>query len=269
MGIALNRTDVLGSALPANGLGQALSGNSIAQEIPPREVLRCQHCQLVQFRTLSDMCRRCARPLPSWIPFGVNAEEDEGQPGPVKSDAGDNDMPTDRAGRNRRISIGAKIKELREERQLTQVEMSSLLDIPRSYLSRIENRRLLPGPLMVAKFAAALEMNISELLPPERRKDGSRLFPSDAGLAALYTQIAKLPVQQVGKVLAIVRQMVPGMPNPRPNPPQEAAGPAEMRPRPEAAPARPQTAAKPASASVPPGTRRLAIVRPTGSPATR
>ncbi|MBI2820352.1 MAG: helix-turn-helix transcriptional regulator [Acidobacteria bacterium] len=239
--------------------------NSIAEEIPPREVVRCQQCQLVQFRTLSDMCRRCAKPLPSWIPFGVPPEEDESQETLVECDASDSEMPTDRAGRNRRVSIGAKIKELREDRQLTQIKMSSLLGIPRSYLSRIENNRLLPGPLMVAKFAAALKMDISELLPPERRKDGSRLFPSDPGLAALYTQIAKLPVQELGKVLDMVRQLVNGSPNLR----REAAGPVELPRRPEAIATQLQPAMKPASASVQPGTRRLAIVAAKGSPATR
>ena len=265
MGIALNRTDVLGRALPAMGMEPRLPVNSIAEEIPPREVLRCQHCQLVQFRTMSDMCRRCAKTLPSWIPFGVTPEEDESQQNLAECDASDGELPIDRAGRNRRVSIGAKIKELREDRQLTQIEMASLLGIPRSYLSRIENRRLLPGPMMVARFAAALELEISELLPPERRKDGSRLFPSDLGLAALYTQIANLPVGNMEKVLAVARQMVQARANLR----REAAGPAEMPRRPEAVAAQIQPAMKQASASVQPGTRRLAIVAAKGSPATR
>jgi transcriptional regulator with XRE-family HTH domain len=226
-------------------------------------VLRCQQCQLVQFRTMSDMCRRCGKPLPSWIPFGVSADDDEGPNGTLEY-AEDSELPADRAGRNRRISVGVKIKELREERRLTQAEMSSLLGIPRSYLSRIENRRLLPGPLMVAKFALALGMDISELLPHERRKDGSRLFPSDPGLAALYTQIAKLPVQELGKVLAIVRRMVPGIPSLRP----KEAGPAETQRQPEA-PTAPRQGTTQGPASAQPETKRLAIVAAKSSHATR
>jgi transcriptional regulator with XRE-family HTH domain len=265
MGIAVDRTEILGRTLPASGMRAGMGAHPTGQEIPPREVLRCQHCQLVQFRTQSDMCRRCARPLPSWIPFGISADEEEGLPGLLENDGGENEPPTDRAGRNRRVSIGTKLKEIREQRQLTQVEMSALLDIPRSYLSRIENRRLLPGPLMVAKFAARLEMDISELLPPERRRDGSRLFPTDAGLAALYTQIARLPVAQLGKILEIVRRMVPILPNLH----REAEAPRVGPPQPAAAPARTPSAKTPASASLPPATRRLAIVRPKGSTATR
>jgi DNA-binding XRE family transcriptional regulator len=198
MGSVLEQTEELGRTLPTQGVEPTLAANSAVREAPPREVLRCQQCQLVQFRTMSDMCRRCGKPLPCWIPFGVSVDDEESRAGVSEYEAEDGDMPVDRAGRNRRISVGAKIKQLREERRMTQAEMSSLLGIPRSYLSRIENRRLLPGPLMVAKFAGALGMDISELLPHERRKDGSRLFPSDPGLAALYTQIAKLPVQELG-----------------------------------------------------------------------
>ena len=32
--------------------------------IKPREVVRCRHCQLVQFRTASDLCGRCGNLLP-------------------------------------------------------------------------------------------------------------------------------------------------------------------------------------------------------------
>ena len=57
---------------------------------------------------------------------------------------------------------------MREQRCLTQMSMATLLRIPRSYLSRIENNRLLPGPLMVADFAAALDIEISTLLPDSK-----------------------------------------------------------------------------------------------------
>lgn len=264
MGIAINRNDVLGRVLPVSGVDAPLPGGSITQEISPREVLRCQHCQLVQFRTQSDMCRRCHKPLPSWIPFGLSVEEDESQQAVVECETANGEMTMDRAGRNRRISIGAKIKEIREKRQLTQVEMASLLEIPRSYLSRIENRRLLPGPAMVAKFAESLEMDIAELLPPERRRDGSRLFPSDPGLAALYTQIAKLPTESIGKVLEAARRMVQERASFR----RETVGPVRMQ-RPQAIAARPQLAMTPATAPVTPETRRLAIVAAKGASARR
>lgn len=222
--------------VPSSAVSQSpLAGPLGAVPDAPREVVRCQECQLVQFRTMSDLCRRCAKPLPTWVPFGANCVAEETPQSLEAGDLAETDPPTDRAGRNRRVPLGTKIKEIREERGLTQVEMAALLGIPRSYLSRIENRRLLPGPMMVAKFAEALQMDIAELLPPERRKDGARLFPSDPGLAALYTQIAMLPAQELAKILAIVRRMVPGGINPR----RTMGVPAGPSQRPAVLPARP------------------------------
>ena len=264
MGIALNRPDLLEGTLPLMDMGSRPSANVITEEIPPREVVRCQQCRLVQYRTATDHCRRCAKPLPSLIPFGAKDTGNEAPEGTVECDSGNGEMPTDRAGRNRCVSIGAKMKELREERQCTQIEMSSLLGIPRSYLSRIENSRLLPGPMMVAKFATALEVEISELLPLERRKDGSRLFPNDTALAALYTRIARLPVQELEKILPKVRGMVQCNANLRP----VVVGPVRLLQQPEAVPAS-APAAKPAPATLQPGTRRLAIVAAKGSSARR
>ena len=264
MGIALNRPDLLEGTLPLMDIGSRPSANVLTEEIPPREVVRCQQCRLVQYRTATDHCRRCAKPLPSLIPFGAKDTGNEAPESTVECDGGDGELPTDRAGRNRRVSIGAKMKELREERQFTQIEMSSLLGIPRSYLSRIENSRLLPGPMMVAKFATALEVEISELLPLERRKDGIRLFPNDPALAALYTRIARLPVTELEKVLAMVRGMVQCNANLRPI----AVGPVRLLQQPEAVPAS-APAAQPARATLQPGTRRLAIVAAKGSSARR
>ena len=260
----------MGSASNQPGLfdGQNLTAAStlvptpVQTEPAPREVVRCLECRLVQFRTASDHCRRCSKPLPSLIPF-VDPAQAEADLAAPDFNASENDQPMDRAGRNRRVSIGAKMKDLREERHLTQVEMSEILGIPRSYLSRIENSRLLPGPMMVAKFAEALELDIAELLPLERRRDGMRLFPNEPALASLYTQIAKLPLVEMEKVLAIVRQMAAVNASP-----QRAGVVQPVLPRP-AAPAKPQPGLKKPPASLRPQTTGLAIVPVPAKPARR
>jgi len=258
MGIAINQPELFGGDQHASPASEVIPAGRTQTEPSPREVVRCQQCSLVQFRTLSDLCRRCTKPLPSWIQFSAAADAEQNRTSTLEldSDIVDSEMPADRAGRNRQVSIGGRMQELREERLLTQIEMASLLGIPRSYLSRIENSRLLPGPMMVAKFASALKLDISELLPLERRKDGGRLFPSDPAMAALYTQIAKLPVPELEKVLEIVRRMVPGSVNPQ----READGPAELPQRPAALSALTQPELKRPPASVRQGTNPLATV---------
>jgi transcriptional regulator with XRE-family HTH domain len=232
--------------------------------------VRCQQCQLIQFRTQSDLCRRCTKPLPVLLQF---VEPDEMESGPEcsgEADAAAIDLSLDRASRNRQVSIGGKMKAIREERMLTQVEMAAVLEIPRSYLSRIENSRLLPGPLMVAKFAASLGIGISELLGSERRKDGGRLFPADPLAATLYSQFARLHLEQMEMVLGHARSMVKGSFNPLPaadRPPESQQQPAgqasQMAMR--KGPGRIE-----ASSELPPaGTRRLAIVSAKSTTASR
>jgi transcriptional regulator with XRE-family HTH domain len=165
-------------------------------------VVRCQECLLVQFRTQSDRCRRCAKALPTFLPF-QEAPPVEQIDTASSEDYGDAATPMDRATRNRRITVGAKIKMIREQRNLTQVEMSELLGIPRSYLSRIENSRLLPGPLMVASFATALEIDIAELLGVNQGRRAE-----DAAERALLNGFAALPIQKMEDVLRAARQMV-------------------------------------------------------------
>ena len=241
-----------------------------------REVIRCQQCQLVQFRTQSDLCRRCAKPLPSLLKF---VEPEEVAPESAEAaGAMPIDLSLDRASRNRQVSIGGKMKELREDRLLTQVEMAALLEIPRSYLSRIENNRLLPGPLMVAKFAASLGIGIGDLLGHERRRDGGRLFPNDPLAATVYSQFARLQLREMEIVLGEVRRMVSGSFNPLPamdRPPQSQQQPEAASPR--KAPARltqsqPMTQSMmqpPAPESRPQDTPRLAIVQVSRRPAKR
>jgi transcriptional regulator with XRE-family HTH domain len=278
MGIAINRPNLLEAALPAAkciaGDGTAaLPATPLTDPIPPREVVRCQQCQLIQFRTQSDLCRRCTKPLPSLLQF-VEPDETESAPDcSGEADASGIDLSLDRASRNRQVSIGGKMKAIREERILTQVEMSAVLGIPRSYLSRIENSRLLPGPLMVARFASSLGVGIADLVGGERRKDGGRLFPADPLAATLYSQFARLQPRQMETVLGEARRMVTGSFNPLP----AADRPPESQPLPAAqsmrkGPARltqSLTHSMPNSELPPAGTTRLAIVPAKATSATR
>src|SRR5262245_10576283 len=113
MGFAMNRPGMWDAATSggANLSSPTIAGPSTAEQVPVREVVRCQECQLVQFRTQSDLCRRCAKPLPSLLRFvaeeaqnAVAGAEAAGESLPFE------EMPTDRAGRNRRITVGSRLK---------------------------------------------------------------------------------------------------------------------------------------------------------------
>lgn len=171
-----------------------------------REVVRCGECSLVQFRTVSDKCRRCFRPLPSLKPV---MEE----PVPVADlSAGpyedtDDGQPIARAERNRRVGMGSRLRACRIKMGLTQIEMADKLNIPRTYLSRIENDRLLPGPLMIAKFASDLGINVSDVLPSlNAQLDGDRRWDGiSRRIINIFEDMEQAHQQQV---LETIRGMV-------------------------------------------------------------
>lgn len=61
------------------------------------------------------------------------------------------------------MSIGTRIIQLRNEKRLSQQELSDRTGLAPSYLSRIENRHIEPRPLTLRKIALALGVPISEI----------------------------------------------------------------------------------------------------------
>ncbi len=61
------------------------------------------------------------------------------------------------------MSIGTRIIQIRNQKNMTQRELSERCGIAGSYLSRIENRRLEAGPRTLRKIAGALGVPLSEL----------------------------------------------------------------------------------------------------------
>ena len=108
----------------------------------------------------------------------------------------------------RELTIGRKLRELRDQRNLTQQDMAAKAGVPRTYISRIENARLLPGPVMLRRIAEALQLEILDLLPHGAIDNGSPSPVEDAYWAAVAASFAQLQPEQMGMVLDHVRAMV-------------------------------------------------------------
>jgi transcriptional regulator with XRE-family HTH domain len=61
------------------------------------------------------------------------------------------------------MSIGTRIIQLRNQKGLTQQQVSDLTGLAASYISRIENRHLEPRPHTLRKIALALDAPMSEI----------------------------------------------------------------------------------------------------------
>lgn len=70
------------------------------------------------------------------------------------------------------MSIGTRIIQLRNEKGMTQQELSDRTGLAASYVSRIENRRLEPRPQTLRKIASALGVTVSEIFQERASASG-------------------------------------------------------------------------------------------------
>lgn len=170
---------------------------------------------LVQFRTVSDNCRRCAYPLPP-VPR-LDAAPKNGrltllpQNGSGAGYSSDRHAEMDpmqpRGKTTRELTIGRKLRELREQRHLTQQDMACRAGVPRTYISRIENARLLPGPLMLGRIATALDVAILELLPPNRKANGQPDAADGPYWEELLQNFSLLSPEEMSRALFFARSL--------------------------------------------------------------
>lgn len=61
------------------------------------------------------------------------------------------------------LNFGLRLKELREERGLTQLSLSFSCQVSPHYLSDVENGRRNPSLIILRRIAAAFELSLAEL----------------------------------------------------------------------------------------------------------
>src|SRR5580698_952638 len=102
---------------------QAMGPSAMAS--PDREVLRCDHCKLVQFRTSSDTCRRCKKSLLPELPTVQPAISLVPEAAPKSVEGG--------------LQVASAVRDLRHVRNLSQRQLATRMGVPRTYISKIEN----------------------------------------------------------------------------------------------------------------------------------
>ena len=161
-----------------------------------REVLRCEHCKLVQFRTANDVCRKCKKSLlpelPKVQPIAIVAEPD--------------------APHAEGIQVAAAVRDLRHVRNLSQRQLATRMNVPRTYISKIENGKAMPTLSSLDRLARALQVDISALLrdAPTRHKDETAVLMTDPFLAEIAKYTAHLTMTQKSIFLNHVREIAQG-----------------------------------------------------------
>src|SRR5689334_11373333 len=162
--------------------------------VDSREVLRCDHCHLVQFRTNNNLCRRCK--------LCLDTIEEVVAPEPT---------PAEAPAANGQLQIALAIRTLRQRSGLSQRQLAQRMQVPRTYVSKIENDKATPTLSSLARLANALQITVPQLLECSTN-DGARTkqieeIMGDEFLAELVPFVTKLDAMQRSSFLAQVRDL--------------------------------------------------------------
>ncbi len=162
-----------------------------------REVLRCDHCKLVQFRTISPSCRRCKKsleveqPKPAPAPLALVPNPGESEQGP---------------------QVATAVRDLRHVRNLSQRQLAARMGVPRTYISKIENGKAMPTLSSLDRLARALEVDMSALLrdATSRHSNETAVLMADPFLAEIAAYTSQLDPLQRSIFLNHVRELAAG-----------------------------------------------------------
>ena len=187
------------------GSNSVVTGESVA-----REVLRCKQCHLVQYRTISDLCRRCGHGLPRpQAELDAAAEQAAAQAqASLRGAAAGAEIDSAIGGTGlQELSLGGRLRAIRESRGLTQAQLAMKARVPRTYVSRIEHAHLLPGLGVAQRLADALGVGLLDLVPNQGGGGGSR-GNQDGYWNSLVRYYRGLGEEQRFAVLSRVRAML-------------------------------------------------------------
>ena len=167
-----------------------------------REVIRCQVCGLVQYRTRTGNCRRCLRLLPPKVTFVIPTPSPQDLPGD------DRQLFENWPNRETVENIGQRIRQLRESRNMTQSQLQARSRVSRSYLSRIESGQMTPSLGTLEKIAEALGVGLNRFFVPETNGETVLEDPFIQGLRPFLRQLDWTQWQGILKRLQAISEHV-------------------------------------------------------------
>ena len=163
-----------------------------------REVIRCPHCRLNQFRTESGNCRRCHANL---------------DPGPLLAEpavipVASDQAPPARHGEEEARRFAEALRTSRQVRKLTQAQMAIRIGCPRTYINKIEMGKCLPTLKSIDRIATALGMEAAALVNAAlAHASSTSVVMADEFLRELAGLLPQLSFEQRAVVLNTVRDM--------------------------------------------------------------
>jgi transcriptional regulator with XRE-family HTH domain len=162
--------------------------------VDSREVVRCDHCHLVQFRTNNHLCRKCKASL------------DEEEPEPILMAP---PPPDPASGSHAHLQIAASIRMFRQKSGLSQRQLALRMQVPRTYVSKIENEKAVPTLSSLERLATALEVTMPDLLKGSARtlEDEIADLMHDDFVAQIMPFLGQLDAMKRSTLLAHMRDL--------------------------------------------------------------
>ena len=149
-----------------------------------REVVRCEHCRMVQYRTSNSLCRKCRHPLDIEEPAPLAPQLVTSQPVAASAEAG--------------LHVAGQVRDIRRSRHLSQRQLAGRMQVPRTYISKIENGKAIPTLGSLERLANALEVDICQLVRDSRsrREEEVSAILADPFLAEIAGLLPELDALQ-------------------------------------------------------------------------
>lgn len=166
--------------------------------VDSREVVRCDHCSLVQFRTSNSLCRRCH----------LSLDEDEAEIAAMTPQPETMPICAHSTGRGH-LKLAHSIRSLRLRNGLSQRQLALRMAVPRTYVSKIENEKATPTLSSLERLARALEVSVPDLLSggERNRQEEVRELMEDQFVAEVMPFLSQLNGMQMSSILAQVRDL--------------------------------------------------------------
>ncbi|HLJ27942.1 MAG TPA: helix-turn-helix transcriptional regulator [Candidatus Angelobacter sp.] len=163
--------------------------------VDSREVVRCDHCHLVQFRTVNNLCRKCKTSL----------DEDEPEPILIIQPPGNEPLNTDHS----HLQVASSIRMFRQKSGLSQRQLALRMQVPRTYVSKIENEKAMPTLSSLQRLATALEVSMADLLKGSNRtlEDEIADLMQDDFVSQVVPYLKELDTMQRSSLLSQVREL--------------------------------------------------------------
>jgi transcriptional regulator with XRE-family HTH domain len=110
----------------------------------------------MQYRTSNSLCRKCHKPLDVEEPAPLLPKLVTSPAVPPSAEAG--------------LQVAGQVRETRRAHHLSQRQLAARMQVPRTYISKIENGKAIPTLGSLERLAAALEVDVCQLVRDSRSR---------------------------------------------------------------------------------------------------